>query len=129
MNVCVLKGNLTRDIELSYTQSNLAVAKSCVAVSRKWKSKGGDEKEEVAFVDFTIFGGWAENAADLKKGQPVLVNGRLKTDQWQNEEGQKRSKLCMIANEIYAMRTVNKPDTGASQSSSRSAPAEEDVPF
>lgn len=127
MNVCILKGNLTRDMELTYTASSLSIAKSGVAVNRKWKSKGGEEKEEVAYVDFTLFGGWAENAGDLKKGQAVVIHGRLKTDQWTTDDGQKRSKLCLVANEIYAMRGANK--SGDSQTSGARVPRDEYVPF
>ena len=87
-------GNLTRDIELRYTQSSLAVANTAIATSRKYNSSNGERKEEVCFVDITFFGRSAEIANQyLRKGSKILVEGRLVFDQWTDQQtGQKRSK-------------------------------------
>ncbi len=92
-NKIILAGNLTRDIEIRYTQSGAAIGNSAIATSRKFKSQSGEQKEEVLFVDITFFGRTAEIANQyLRKGSKVLVDGRLKLDQWTAQDGSKRSK-------------------------------------
>ncbi len=92
-NKVILVGNLTRDIELKYLQGGVAIAKSAVATSRKFKSNTGEQKEEVCFTDITFFARSAEVANQyLHKGSKVLVEGRLVFDQWTDQNGQKRSK-------------------------------------
>ena len=91
-NKVILVGNLTRDIELRYLQSGTAVANSAIATSRKFTSNG-EKKEEVMFIDITFFGRSGEIANQyLRKGSKILVEGRLKFDQWVDQNGQKRSK-------------------------------------
>jgi single-strand DNA-binding protein len=91
-NKIVLVGNLTRDIELRYIQSGTAVANTAIATSRKFTSNG-EKKEEVMFIDITFFGRSGEIANQyLRKGSKILVEGRLKFDQWVDQNGQKRSK-------------------------------------
>lgn len=92
-NKIILVGNLTRDIELRYTQGGTAVASTAIATSRKFKAQDGTQKEEVCFVDITFFGRTGEVANQyLKRGSKVLVEGRLKLDQWTDQSGGKRSK-------------------------------------
>ncbi|HIQ47913.1 MAG TPA: single-stranded DNA-binding protein, partial [Sulfurovum sp.] len=92
-NKIILAGNLTRDIEIRYTQSGAAIGNTGIATSRKFKSASGEQKEEVLFVDLTFFGRTAEIANQyLRKGSKVLVDGRLKLDQWTAQDGSKRSK-------------------------------------
>lgn len=92
-NRVVLVGNLTRDIELRYLPSGSALAKSAIATSYKYKTSTGEQKEEVCFLDFNMFGRSAEVANQyLKKGSKVLLEGRLVFEQWQNDQGQNRSK-------------------------------------
>ena len=89
----LLVGNLTRDIELKYVQGGMAIAKSAIATSRKFKSNTGEQKEEICFVDITFFGRSAEVANQyICKGSKILVEGRLSFDQWTDQNGQKRSK-------------------------------------
>ncbi|MEA1917980.1 MAG: single-stranded DNA-binding protein [Campylobacterota bacterium] len=91
-NKVVLVGNLTRDIELRYSQSGIAIANTAIATSRKFTSNG-EKKEEVCFVDITFFARSAEVANQyLRKGSKILVEGRLKFDQWVDNNNQKRSK-------------------------------------
>lgn len=91
-NKVILVGNLTRDIELRYSQTGMGIAKSAIATSRKF-STNGEKKEEVCFVDITFFGRSAEVANQyLRKGSKILVEGRLTLEQWVDQNGQKRSK-------------------------------------
>lgn len=91
-NKIILVGNLTRDIELRYTQGGTALSKTAIATSRKFTANG-EKKEEVMFVDITFFGRSAEVANQyLRKGSKVLVEGRLMLEQWQDQNGNKRSK-------------------------------------
>ena len=91
-NKIILVGNLTRDIELRYSQAGLGIANTAIATSRKFTSNG-EKKEEVMFVDITFFGRSAEVANQyLRKGSKILVEGRLNFDQWVDQNGQKRSK-------------------------------------
>jgi len=92
-NRIILVGNLTRDPQLSYTPANTAVCKFGIATNHKWKDKEGNAREEVCFVDCTLFGKGGEVFNQyMSKGRPVLVEGRLKLDQWTTPEGDKRSK-------------------------------------
>jgi len=92
-NKVILVGNLTRDIEMKFTQGGMAIAKTAIATSRKFKSNTGEQKEEVCFVDITFFGRSAEIANQyLRKGSKILVEGRLQFEQWTDQNGQKRSK-------------------------------------
>ena len=92
-NKVILVGNLTRDIEMKYTQGGMAIAKTAIATSRKFKSNTGEQKEEVCFVDITFFGRSSEIANQyLRKGSKILVEGKLVFEQWSDQNGQKRSK-------------------------------------
>jgi len=97
-NKVILVGNLTRDPELRYTPKGMAIAKIGVAVNRVWTSETGEKREEVTFVDVDIFGRTAENVAQyMRKGRPILIEGRLRLDQWDDKQtGQKRSKLGVV---------------------------------
>lgn len=96
-NRVILMGNVTRDIELKYTQSQLAVTELGLAVNDKRKNAKGEWVEETTFVDVTLWGRTAEIASEyLAKGAPVLIEGRLKLDTWESKEGEKRSKLRVV---------------------------------
>lgn len=96
-NKVILAGNLTRDPELSYTSSSTAICKFGMAINRHWKGQDGEKREETCFVDLTAFGRQAETLNQyVKKGNPLLIEGRLHYGQWTNQEGQKRSKLDVI---------------------------------
>ncbi len=112
-NKVILAGNLTRDIEMKYTPSNLSIATTAIATNRKFKTQTGEQKEEVMFLDITFFGRTAEVANQyLKKGSKVLVEGRLKFDQWTDNSGQKKSKHSL---NVDTMQMINsngdQPDT------------------
>lgn len=92
-NRIVLVGNLTRDPQLSYTPANTAICKFGIATNRKFKDREGNSREEVCFVDCTLFGKGGEVFNQyMSKGRPVLVEGRLSLNQWTTPEGDKRSK-------------------------------------
>lgn len=102
-NKVILMGNLTRDPQVRYTPSGSAVAEIGLAVNRTWFDKASNSrKEEVTFVDVTLWGRTAEVAGEyLSKGRPVLIEGRLQLDQWEDKEsGQKRSKLRVVGEEL-----------------------------
>ena len=97
-NRVILAGNLTRDPELSYTPSNTAICKFGLATNRKWRDQQGEMREETCFVDCTAFGRQAETLNQyMRKGRPLLLEGRLHYSQWTSQDGQKRSKLEVIA--------------------------------
>lgn len=97
-NKVILIGNLTRDPELRYTPKGVAIAKIALAINRTWKSESGESKEEVTFVDVDAFGRQAETIAQyMKKGRPLMIEGRLKLDQWDDKTtGQKRSRMGVV---------------------------------
>ncbi len=131
-NKVILAGNLTRDIEIRYTQSGSAIGSTAIATSRKFKSATGEQKEEVLFIDLTFFGRTAEIANQyLRKGSKVLVDGRLKLDQWTAQDGSKRSKhtvtvenLQMLGSRDDAAQAGGGYGAPAGDYSAPSAPAE-----
>src|SRR5215471_154648 len=106
-NKVILVGNLTRDPELRYTPKGMAIAKVGLAVNRVWTNEAGEKKEEVTFVDIDIFGRTAENVSQyMRKGSPILIEGRLRLDQWDDKQtGQKRSKLGVVAETVQFLGT------------------------
>lgn len=96
-NKVFLMGNLTRDVELKTLPSDQSVAKIGLAVNRKFKTRDGENREEVTFIDCEAWGRTAEVMNQyLAKGRPVFIEGRLKLDQWKDKEGQNRSKLKVV---------------------------------
>lgn len=92
-NKVILMGNLTRDPQLSYLPSNTPVVEIGLAVNRRFKKQDGSQGEEVLFIDCRAFGRTAEVINQyFKKGEPILIEGRLQLDQWTDKEGGKRSK-------------------------------------
>jgi single-strand DNA-binding protein len=133
-NKVILVGNLTRDPELRYTPKGTAVAKIGLAVNRTWRNEAGETKEEVTFVDVDVFGRTAENVGQyLRKGSPVLVEGRLKLDTWEDKQtNQKRSKLGVVA-EIVQFLSSGRGGEGAAgnagpDAAPRKAPAAKPAP-
>ncbi len=102
-NRVILMGNLTRDIELKYIRSDLAVAEVGLAVNDRRKNQAGEWIDETTFVDVTLWGRTAEIAGEyLGKGSPVMIEGRLKLDTWETE-GQKRSKLRVVGEKLVML--------------------------
>ena len=101
-NRVTLMGNLTRDQELKRTKSGAALTELGMAMNRSWTNENGERHEETTFVDVTVWGKQAENAAHyLQKGRSVLIEGRLQLDTWQDTKtGQNRSKLRVVAESV-----------------------------
>jgi single-strand DNA-binding protein len=119
-NKVILMGNLTRDPELRYTPKGTAIAKIGLAVNRVWTNEAGEKKEEVTFVDVDVFGRTAENVGQyMRKGRPILIEGRLKLDQWDDKQsGQKRSKMGVVAETVQFLGGA----PGAGESGAPAAP-------
>jgi single-strand DNA-binding protein len=149
-NKVILMGNLTRDPELRYTPKGMAVAKVGLAVNRTWRSESGEQKEEVTFVDVDIWGRTAENVGQyMRKGSPILIEGRLKLDQWDDKQtGQKRSRLGVTAETVQFLSSGNRagaeggapapaaarprpatPPPAGADADSPPPPEDDDVPF
>jgi single-strand DNA-binding protein len=118
-NKVILAGNLTRDPELRYTPKGTAIARLGIACNRKWKSETGELKEEVTFVDVDAFGKQAETIGQyLKKGRPILIEGRLRYDTWEDKQsGQKKSKLGVVLESFQFL------DSGGGRGEGSPAPA------
>lgn len=112
-NKVIMLGNITRDIELSYLPNGGAVSKTGLATNRKFKKQDGTQGEEVCFIDVTFFGRTAEIANQyLSKGKKVLVEGRLKLDQWTNQQGVKQSKHSIT---VESMEMIDSRTDGEAQ--------------
>ena len=99
-NVTVV-GNLTRDPELRFTSSGQAVASFGLAVNRRWQNRNNEWEESTSFFDVTCWAQMAENVAEsIPKGARVVVTGRLDQRSWENQEGEKRSKIEIVTDEI-----------------------------
>ena len=102
LNSVVIAGRLTRDPELKYISSGRAVCRVSIANTRYYKDKNGERREDTSFIDATVWDKYAEYVGEkLKKGRPVIVEGRLKSDSWEDKaSGQKRSKIEIAAQRI-----------------------------
>ncbi len=139
-NRVILVGNLTRDVVVKYTQSQTAVTEIGLAVNDRVKRQG-EWVDETTFVDITLWGRTAEVAGEyLSKGSPVLVEGRLKLDQWE-QDGQKRYKLRVVGEKMQMLggrsggggggpRPSNDQNQESySQPAAAAAPPDDEVPF
>jgi len=96
-NKVILMGNLVADPEVRVTPGGMSICKFTLAVNRQFTTKEGEQREEVAYVDVDAFGRSAEVISKyLNKGNPILVEGRLRQDKWENQQGEKRSKLMVV---------------------------------
>ena len=128
LNRVLLIGNLTRDPEIRYTPKGTAVAEIGMAINRVFTGEDGEKREEVTFVDVTLWSRLAELAEQyLKKGRPVFIEGRLQLDSWDDKQtGQKRSRLRVIAENLQFLGARGEGDpsgTGGSPAPRRSGPA------
>ncbi len=134
-NKVILMGNLTRDPELKQTPSNQSVAQIGLAVNRKYKGRDGDMTEETTFVDCEAWGRTAETMSKyLSKGRPVFVEGRLKLDQWQDKDGNNRSKLKVVIDTFQfvdsrANQSGQSQEPAAATATTNMAPQDDDIPF
>jgi len=131
-NKVIIVGNLTRDIEMKFTQTGLGIANTAIASTRKFKTQDGTQKEEVLFVDIAFFGRTAEIAQQyLKKGSKLLVEGRLKLDQWSDQTGQKRSKHSVSVESMQMLdsKGSSQPPQEIKTTTTTSAPENKDNSF
>jgi single-strand DNA-binding protein len=142
-NKVILMGNLTRDPELRYTPKGTAVAKLGLAVNSSWRNAEGQQQDETTFVDVDAFGKQAETLGQyMQKGRPILIEGRLKLDQWEDKNtGQNRSKLGVILEKFSFVGggsqnggTTSTPQATAPPPTSEvppfdDGPSDDDVPF
>lgn len=159
LNKVFIMGNLTRDPELRYVPSGTAVATFTIAVNRVYTSQAGEKKEEVSFIRVVVWGRRAEVCGEyLSKGNPVFIEGRLQSRSWETQDGQKRSTMEVIADNVQFLRggsgdktqetsakadtatgdvaTINlnddlspTPDQGANNKGSKSGADSEEAPF
>ena len=135
-NRVILVGNLTRDPELRHIPSGTAVTDLGLAVNHSWTDRNSNQKnEETTFVDVTCWGRTAEIACEyLRKGRPVLIEGRLKMDEWDDREtGQKRTKLKVVCDNLQMLGSRSNGNSGGGgggnyESAPQSAPSES-APF
>jgi len=131
LNKVFLAGNLTRDPEVRHIPSGNAVADLRMAINRRYRDQHDKDREEVVYVSVTVWGKQAETCGQyLSKGSPVLVEGRLKLDEWE-KDGQKQSRLGVVAERVQflssrsgASRTGGEfDDAPAARPATRPAPA------
>ena len=121
-NKIILIGRLTRDIELRYSQSGAAIANASIATNHNYTSNG-EKKEEVCYTDLTFFGRSGEIANQyLRKGSQILVEGRLKFDQWVDQNGQKRSKHSVVVETMKMMDSKGESQGEQNGNNSHQAP-------
>lgn len=138
-NRTILAGNTTRDPELRVTPKGTAICQFSLAVNRQWKNEAGEKQEEVSFIDCEAWGKTGETIAKyFTKGKPIMVEGRLKQDTWEDKNTkEKRSKLKVVVDQFMF---VGKPDGAPQQQQQGTARAttgaaqkqenlDEDVPF
>jgi single-strand DNA-binding protein len=133
------QGNLARDVELRYTPKGTAIAQLTICSNRTWSNESGQKQEDTAFIDVTAFGKRAEIIGQyFKKGSQIMVEGRLKTDTWDDRQtGQKRSKLGVILENFFFVgtRETANDDTERQalqdrrQQGAAPPPEDDDVPF
>lgn len=119
INRAIISGNLTREPELRRSQSGTAILSFCVAVNdRRRNSQTGEWEDNANYIDCTMFGNRAESLSNiLTKGMKVAVEGKLRWSQWERD-GQKRSKIEVVVDELEFMTSRNGGQGGASSSSS-----------
>ncbi len=142
VNQCTFIGRLTRDPELKYLANQTAVVNSGFATNNKWRGANGEEREDVMFLDFQIFGKAAEAINQYsRKGDQLFLQGRLKLDQWEDRQGGgKRSKHVLIVEKFQFLGSAGggngggnarpqREEQGASDRQDQDEFQDEDIPF
>jgi len=126
-NKVIMAGNLTKDVEIRYLPNGSAVSNTALATNRKYTLQNGEKKEEVCFIDITFFGRSAEIANQyLRRGSKVLVEGRLSFDQWNDQQGQKRSKHSIV---VEAMQMLDSKESDKEWGTQPSSKSETPIPM
>lgn len=131
-NRVILMGHLTRDPELRALPSGTSLAQCGIAVNKRWKDKSGADKEEVCFIDFTVWGTQADTFVKyMRKGSAVLIDGDLRQETWEAKDGGKRSKH--VVNVSHFFFVGGKSDKADAPGWKTDAPIDEvkgdDIPF
>lgn len=137
LNKCFLLGNITRDPEVKFTPKGTAVCSIGVAINRTWRDEQGEDKNETTFLEVETWGKQAENCGKyLSKGKPVLVEGRLKLDQWDDKTtGQKKQRLKVVAEKVQflsagkAEASAEEPAPKPSAAAATGEGKDDNVPF
>jgi len=120
LNKVMIIGNLTRDPELRYTKSGAAVCELGIAVNRKYMVNN-QPQEETTFVDIIVWNKQAESCSKyLQKGKSVFIDGRLKLDAWENKDGEKRSKMRVVAERVQFLSSTGQQNQVQSQQEKQS---------
>lgn len=135
LNTVLLIGNLTRDPEVRYTPSGKAVGDLRLAVNRRYRTADGDDRDETCYVDIVVWGRQAETCGEyLRKGSPVLVEGRLQYNEWE-KDGQKQSRIRVVAQRVQFLSSARRAGGQEEQSErpprrerAREEPADLDMP-
>ena len=127
-NKVIIMGNVTRDPDLKRLDSGTSVCDIGVAINESWKDKEGNPREQTTFVDVVAWARQAETCAEyLRKGSPVLIDGRLQLDEWE-KDGEKRSKMRVRADRVQFLG--GKPsETGAAKDESGKDSGVDEMPF
>ena len=122
LNKVLLIGNLTKDPEVRYTPNGKAVGDLRLAISRKFKTTDGQNKEDVCYTSVVVWGRQAETCGEyLRKGSPVMIEGRLQYEEWE-KDGKKNNRLRVVADNVQFLsggKSGEPRDTGASEGSKR----------
>jgi single-strand DNA-binding protein len=141
VNKVMLMGNLTRDPELRYTSSGQPVCNFSLAMNRYFKDKEGERKEETTFMRITVWGKQGENCAQyLSKGRAAFVEGRLDSRSWEDDEGNKRTAVDVVAENVQFLGgprdsddsdtdAFDTPDQKKKKASKSKAKGKKDIPF
>ena len=128
-NRVFLAGNLVRDPEMRYTPSGTAVASFSLAVNRRYRQEG-ELKEEVSYIEVVAYGKVGETSGSyLKKGRAVLVEGRIQQRRWETQEGEKRSKVEIVANRVHFLGPRREEATEEAPAASSTNTVDDDIPF
>ncbi len=124
LNKVLVIGNLTKDPELRYTPSGIAVTSLRLAINRKYKDKSGENKEEVCYITVTAWDRQAEVCNQyLKKGRPVFVEGRLQSRSWEGTDGQKKTAIDIRAERVQFLGSFKDADMPANVADDEPPPA------
>nr|WP_314180680.1 single-stranded DNA-binding protein [uncultured Campylobacter sp.] len=109
-------GNLTKDIELRYTASGMAIGNTAIASTHRFNAANGEKREETCFIDVTFMGKSAEIANQyLAKGSRIFIEGRLKFDRWTDNNGQNRSKHSVVVDKMIMLDTKDRQEIGQNE--------------
>jgi single-strand DNA-binding protein len=122
-NKVILIGNLTRDPEVKFTPSGMAVADLRMAINRRYRTADNQEHEETCFVNVTVWGKQGESCGQyLKRGRPVMIEGRLKYDEWE-KDGQKFNRLSVVAERVQFLSDGTGPARSGGSPAEGAAPS------